>query len=280
MNTRGYWLIGMLALAIGGAQAEEPTSGPATPGATQTAPTMELPDWAPGPVAGERQPVAGRVEAPGIGLAFTLPETWRADDVRWRELALEDAKAISPMAEAAMVVELVGKGEPQRLLTFYRVDLKSWGKDHANNPGSIALTTPDKGMVVVRPPEATRPGRYADLRSVVEDAIGTLVPYYAEYEQQRLRQDIGGEFAGKLAAGDAVALRLAGDGSLKLTIGGKREYTGNWEQRGSQVIGQLVGAGDGVHPALVLYSNGSTLTAMKWDEKLFGAAGILLEKAP
>ena len=280
MDTRGYWLAGVLALAIGGAQAAEPKAAPEASGAVQTAPTMELPEWAPGPVAGEKQPVAGRVEAPGTGLAFTLPESWRADDVSWRELPVEEAKAISPLAESAMVVELAGKDGAQRLLTFYRVNLKAWGADHANSPGSIAFTTPDQGLVVVRPPEATQPGRYADLRGLVEDAIGTLVPFYAQYEQELNRHDIGGEFAGKLAGGDTVALRLESDGSLKLRIGGEREFNGNWQQRGSQVIGQLAAAGDGVHPALVLYANGNTLTAMKWDEKVFGKAGVLLEKAP
>ncbi len=279
MDTRAYWLAGILALAIGGAQAEEPKAAPENSAAAQTAPTMELPAWAPGPVAGEKEPVAGRVEAPGIGLAFTLPQSWRADDVSWRELPLEEAKKISPLAESAMVVELAVKDEPQRLLTFYRVNLKEWGENHANSPGSIAFTTQDMGMVVIRPEEAKGPGRYADLRGAIEDAIGTLVPYFAQYEEQLRRHDISGQFAGKLASGDMLSLNLDSGGSLKLIIGGKREFAGNWQQRGSQVIGQLAGAGEGVHPALVLYSNGNSLTAMKWDDKVFGRTGVLLEKA-
>lgn len=285
MNIRGIWLASALALLASLAQAQDPKANETKAGASQAeqpalpAPTL---DWIPGPVADSKQPAPGRVAARNIGLAFTLPESWRADDVRWRELPAEEAKQISPMAEYGLVVELAGGGELRPLLTLYRVNLEDWraaDRGGTAGPGRIVLTTPDKGFVVVRPPEADKPGRYADLRVVVEDAIGTLGLFDAHHDERHLRPEVSGDFAGKLASGDAVALNLGAAGKLTLTLGAGRTLNGRWLQRDSQVIGQLLDAGEGVHPALMLHFDGGALVAVKWDEKLFGNAGVRLERA-
>ncbi len=285
MNIRGVWLAGALALVVGGAEAQDSKAEAAKGGEQAAQPTLPAPtlDWIPGPMVDTQQQAPGRVAARNIGLAFTLPESWRSDDVRWRELPAEEARQISPMAEYGLVVELAGGGELRRLLAFYRVNLEEWRTaDRAGTagPGRIVLTTPDKGYVVVRPPDADKPGRYADLRIAVEDAIGTLGLFDAHHEERHLRPELGGGFAGKLVGGDSVDLRLESGGKLTLSLGDGRTFNGRWLQRDSQVIGQLFGAGEGVHPALMLHFDGTALIAMKWDEKLFGNTGVRLEKAP
>ena len=173
MRVRG-WCLAMLAGALFAAvaHAEEPQAQ------AQPAAQQGMPDWVPGPLANDRQePAPGRVAARNLGLAFTLPEAWRAADVSWRELDATEAQAINSLAEAGLIVELAGKGDDkQRLLTLYRVPLEGWREaDRVGKagPGRITLNSSDKGYVVVRPADADKAGRYATLRGSVEDAIGT-----------------------------------------------------------------------------------------------------------
>ena len=293
MSVRDWWLAtAMAVLFCTGAFADTPQAQP-TPEpqvqaaqATPAQPTEahSMPSWVPGPVMVQAQaPEPGRVAARDLGLAFTLPESWRADDVTWRELDATEAKTINPTAEAAMVVELAGKnGESQRLLTLYRLPLEDWraaDRTGKAGPGRITFTMAEKGYVVVRPPEATEPGRYATLRNALEDAIGTLALYDAYNEERFLRPQIGTDFSGKLIDGSAIALHMENGGKLTLTFGkDQRTIKGRWLQRDSQIVGQLLDQGDKVNPALLFHYDGKGLIAVKWDESLFGNIGVRLDK--
>lgn len=290
MSVRDGWLAtAVTALICSGAWAQEPPAQPAAAAQAQPAPAQSaqahtLPSWVPGPLSTQAQaPAPGRVAARELGLAFTLPQSWQADDVSWRELDATAAQTINPSAESALVVELAGgKGETQTLLTLYRVPLEQWRTaDRAGKagPGRITFTTADKGYVVVRPPEATTAGRYATLRNAVEDAIGTLALYDAHHEERSLRPQIGSDFAGTLADGSAVKLHIEAGGVLTLTFGkDQRQIKGRWLQRDAQIVGQLLDQGDKVHPALLFHYDGTGLIAVKWDESLFGNIGVRLDK--
>jgi hypothetical protein len=79
MTIRG-WCSALLAGALisFSAYAEDPAPHQAP------ASMPELPSWAPGPLASDAHlPPPGRVAARNIGVAFTLPESWQADDVCW-----------------------------------------------------------------------------------------------------------------------------------------------------------------------------------------------------
>lgn len=279
------------ALLCTGALAGAPDS-PSTPEAqgqataqapAQPAPAQELPSWAPGPLLTRTaDPQPGRVVARELGLTFTLPESWRAEDVAWRELDATEAQAINPSAEAAMVVEWVkAGGEPQPLLTLYRLPISDW-KTAASvgktGPGLVTFTSAEKGYVVVRPPQAKAPGRYATLRTAMEDAIGTLALYDAYHEEGASRPRFGTDFAGKLNDGSAIVLHLQDGGKLTLTFG-KRQRTlnGRWMQGDAQVFVTLLDLGDKLDPTLLLHHDGKSLIAVKWDESLFGNIGVRLD---
>lgn len=240
--------------------------------------------WPPGPLLqADTSPPPGRVAAAAFGLAFTLPEAWRGQDVSWRELTVEESKAVAPLAEAALVIDFKpARGEAQRLLTIYRVPIEPWrAADRAGQggPGRLTMNTSSKGFLVVRGAEPDKPGRYADLRAIVEDVVGTLALYDA-YREGTSRKPLGGtDFAGQLIGGGTLALQLAPGGEMTLTMG-ERKLSGRWLQRETMIIGQLVGAGEGVSPVLVLNFDGSALVVTRWDEKLFGNTGVRLEKAP
>ncbi len=286
MSVRDRWLATAFATMIcGGACADTPQAQPAPESQAQPAQSVQghtLPSWVPGPMSEHAPPQPpGRVAGRGVGLAFTLPEAWRADDVSWRELDASESASIHDTAEAALVVELSGK-QTQRLLTLYRVPLESWrAADRAGKagPGRITFTTADKGYVVVRPPEASAPGRYATLRNSLEDAIGTLALYDAHHEERYLRPQIGNDFAGTLVDGSAIKLHIESGGVLTLVFGKKqRQVKGRWLQRDSQIVGQLLDQGEKVNPALLFHFDGTGLIAVKWDESLFGNIGVRLDK--
>lgn len=238
--------------------------------------------WPPGPLLqADAPPPPGRVAAAALGLAFTLPEAWRAEDVSWRELSVEEAKAIAPLAEGALIIDLKpARGDAQRLLTIYRVPLDPWrAADRVGNggPGRLTLNTPSKGYLVMRGAETDQPGRYADLRGTIEDVIGTLALYDASREGATRRQPFGTDFSGQLVGGGTLSLHLEPGGDLSLTLG-ERKLSGRWVQRELMVIGQFIGAGEGVSPVLVMNFDGSALIVTRWDEKLFGNTGVRLEK--
>ena len=279
MRVRG-WCLAMLAGALFAAvaHAEEPQAQ------AQPAAQQGMPDWVPGPLANDRQePAPGRVAARNLGLAFTLPETWRAADVSWRELDATEAQAINSLAEAGLIVELAGKGDDkQRLLTLYRVPLEGWREaDRVGKagPGRITLNSSDKGYVVVRPADADKAGRYATLRGSVEDAIGTLALYDAHKEERHLRPKVGTDFAGKLVDGSPVKLHLETGGLLTLTYGNdNKQLSGKWLQRESQIIGHLTGQPAEINPTLLFHFDGVGLVIMKWDERVFGNIGGRMDK--
>lgn len=258
-----------------GAPAQEPAKD------AQATNPEALPSWAPGPLATEkREAVPGRVAARNVGVAFTLPQAWRADDVSWRELSVEEAKAINPMADAALRVDLSGG---TALLTVYRVPMKSWreaDRDGKAGPGRVALTNNEIGYVVVRPPEPSKSGRYATLHDSLEDVIGTLVLYDAHHEEPNLLPKIGSSFAGVSADGSPRTLKLDPDGRFRIGFGpGKPEVDGRWTQREAQIIGRLRQPGEGVSPMLLFHIEGTALVVTKWDEKQFGNIGVRMEAA-
>ncbi|MCE7931940.1 MAG: hypothetical protein DYH17_11235 [Xanthomonadales bacterium PRO6] len=271
-------------MAVGPVQAEQQAAKPEQSApAVEQAPQMEAPtlEWVPGPLLSQTEPAPGRVASPAVGLAFTLPEAWRAEDVGWRELTLEEAQSISPLAEAGLVVELRQGRAAQPLLTLYRASLEPWRKadrEGKAGPGRLTFNTADKVYLVVRGAEARKAGRYADLRNALEDAVGTLALYDAYREDRNVQAAAGGEFAGTLVGGGLVTLSLMPGGELGLRIG-ERALSGKWVLRQATIIGQLVGAGEGVNPALQFHLDGDALIAMRWDAKLFGNTGVRLEKA-
>lgn len=291
MSVRDWWLAtAVAAVFCTGVSADTPPAQSAPAPQTQaaepapSASAHTLPSWVPGPMETEAPaPVPGRVAARALGMAFTLPQSWQAEDVSWRELDATEAKTINPDAEAALVVEWAGEGgKSERLLTLYRVPIESWrtaDRVGKAGPGRITFTAAEKGYVVARPAEATAPGRYADLRNVVEDAIGTLSLYDAYDEERHLRPHIGTDFTGKLADGSAIAVHMEDGGKLTLTFGkNQRTLKARWLQRDSQIVGQLLDAGDKVHPAVLFHYDGTGLIAVKWDESLFGNIGVRLDK--
>lgn len=286
MGIRWTWLLCLWAWSAGVTQAQQPDAQApehAPPAAAQ-APEMEAPtlEWVPGPLLTQTEAPPGRVASPAVGLAFTLPESWRAEDVGWRELSLAEAQAISPLAEAGLVVEVREGRKAERLLTFYRAALDQWraaDREGKAGPGRLTINTADKAYVVVRGAEAGKRGRYAELRAALEDAVGTLALYDAYREDRNLRASAGGEFAGTLVGGGQVTLSLQPGGELSLRVG-ERQLSGKWLLREATVIGQLIGAGEGVSPALQFHLDGDGLIAMRWDGKLFGNTGVRLQKAP
>lgn len=284
MRIRWTWLACLWALTAGAVQAQEEGKPEHTPPAQQQSQEMEAPtlEWVPGPMLpAQAEAVPGRVASRSVGLAFTMPESWRAEDVGWRELTLEEAQAVSPLAEAGVVVELREGKKVERLLTLYRVALDKWraaDREGKAGPGRITINTADKGYVVVRGAEPTRKGRYADLRSTLEDAVGTLSLYDPYREDRHLRAEAGGDFTGTLVGGAAIALNLAPGGEMTVAIG-ERKLSGRWLLRETTVIGQLVDAGEGINPAMLLQFDGTALVATRWDAGVFGNTGVRLEKA-
>lgn len=279
MTIRG-WCGALLAGALisFSAYAEDPAQHQAP------ASMQELPSWAPGPLATDAHlPPPGRVAARNIGVAFTLPESWQADDVSWRELDANEAKTLDPMAEYGLLVELAGAdGSRVPLLTIFRVPLEPWRaaeREGKAGAGRVTLVDRDKGFVVVRPPEATEPGRYATLRDDLNFAIGGLVVFDAFREERHLLATIAPLFTGKLVDGSPVALHLEPGGQLRLVFGSdQREFTGRWTQRGPQVIGNLAVQPGEISPSLLFHFDGSGLIVMKWDEKVFGNIGGRLDQ--
>lgn len=283
MSVRGRWLAtAFAALICSGATAQEPPAQEAPTQPVQAADS--LPIWASGPMrAAGQEPPPGRVAARELGLAFTLPQSWQADDVSWRELDATAAKTINAIAESAVVVELAtGEGESQALLTLYRVPLEQWRTaERAGNagPGRITFTTAEQVYVVVRPPEATTAGRYATLRNALEDAIGTLALYDAFKEERHLQPSIGTDFIGTLSDGSAIKLHMDAGGVMTLTFGkDQRKLNARWSARDSQIIGDLLDHGDKINPTVLFHMDGSGLIAVKWDESLFGNLGVRLDK--
>jgi hypothetical protein len=279
MSIRGWWLAALCGWLVTTSAFAEDTQVPA-----QDAPKAALPSWAPGPLAdGPPKPVPGRVASRLLGAALTIPPSWRADDVSWREVIGEEAKALSPLAEVALVIELAG-ADKQPLLTIYRVPLKEWreaDRKQEAGPGRVTLTTPDKAFVVVRPPDAEGKGRFAQLRKDVEDAVGTLARYDAHHEERHLRPQIGTDFSGTLVDGSPVALHLEPGGALTLTWGKKQRVAkGKWLQREAQIMGHLINPVPKIDASLLWHFDGVSLITIKWDESALGNVGVRLEKTP
>lgn len=280
------WALAALLLSSSGLRAEDQ----AAPTATQSAP--QLPDWAPGPFReATAQPPPGRVASSAVGVALTLPESWRGDDVTWRELNGEEAKAINPLAQAALVVEFKGKrGAVQPLLTVFRVPLKPWrdaAREEAAGPGRITLISSEIGYAVIRSPEPAVPGRFSDLHDDLEDAIGTLGLYDAYRENRHLIPKIQSDFIGTMGDGSPVKLHLGPNGVMTLTWGTKAEVVeGLWFQRDAQVVGHLrtqkvqKGAARHISPEMLFHYDGRNLIVITWDQEVLGVAGIRLEPAP
>lgn len=280
------WCLALLAgasISFGAGAEDLPKQEPPSGAGGQSSSAQGLPEWAPGPLAEKNKPpVEGRVAARYLGVAFTLPVSWRADDVTWRELDATDSKSINPMAEFGLLVELAEGGSKVPLLTLYRVPLEAWraaDRTGTAKPGRLTLIDRDKAFIVVRPADATGPGRFATLRKDLDDAIGTLALFDAHHEERHLMADIGSHFVGTQIDGRPLSLHLESGGNLKLSIGKQpREFSGRWLQRGAQIIGHLVDPGEGVNPALLFHFDGKGLIVIKWDEKVFGNLGGRLDK--
>ena len=280
------WALAALLLLASGAQAQNQTA----PSADESAnPTQS---WAPGPlIEGSSEPPPGRVASRAVGVALTLPESWRAEDVSWRELDAEEAKALNELAESALVIEFKGKrGAVQPLLTVMRVPLKPWreaARKQTVGPGRITLTSAETGYAVIRSPEPTSDGRYADLRYDLEDAVGTLALYDAHRENRHLVPRIESDFNGSMGDGSPVKMHLSPSGKMTLTWGKNAEVLeGLWFQRGAQVVARLIrprvhkAGAIQVDPEILLHYDGRNLIVINWDQKVLGPASVRLEPAP
>lgn len=281
-----YWALAALLLSAPGLRAEDqatPTAGEAEP---------QLPSWAPGPFReATTEPPPGRVASSAVGVALTLPESWRADDVTWRELNGEEAKAINELAQAALVVEFTDKrGAVQPLLTVFRVPLKAWrdaARKESAGPGRITLTTSELGFAVIRSPDAETRGRYADLHDDLEDAIGTLGRYDAFRENRHMIPKLQSDFIGTMGDGSQVKLHLGRNGVMTLTWGKKADVVeGLWFQRDAQVVARLTtpkvqkAGARKVDPEILLHYDGRNLIVITWDQEVLGPTSIRLEPAP
>ena len=285
MKFRSGWRAMVCGLLMSAALSAEQLVDPAEPGS----PGLQ------GPAAvnldnlklkeGPDAPIVGRVGSAALGLAFTMPESWRAEDVRWRELSATELPTLQPIAEAAGVVELVAKnGSAERLITLYRVPLVAWrDADRAGKagPGRIAISTNDKGFVVVRPGDEPGSARFEALRGSVYDAIGSLVLYDPEIEEPNRNALLAGTYSGKLANGQPISVRLDYPTGLQLTWGTKPNTSaGFWFRNDSLMTLQLVNADGKLGGLLLMHFDGANLVAVEWDEKVFGKPGIPLGKVP
>ncbi|MGE4070595.1 MAG: hypothetical protein AB7E72_05415 [Lysobacterales bacterium] len=285
MRIPGWGLVALL-LCFSSVHAEEqaPTADPEAAAAA--------PSWAPGPIMEEStEPPPGRVASRDVGVALTLPESWRGEDVSWRALSPEETRALSELAQAALVVEYQGKrGAAEPLLTIYRVALTPWrdaaAKDAAG-PGRLTLTSPETGYVVVRSDQSKASGRFAELRADLEDAVGTLALYDAHRETRYLIPRVQSDFAGTLEDGSKVSLKLNPNGQMTLTFGKQpRTLEGLWFQRGVQVVARLTipkvqtSPRFEADPELLFHFDGKGLIAIKWDQNALGPLGVRLEQTP
>lgn len=253
--------------------------------ATPAAKEPDRPSWAPGAAATPAAlNVPGRFIAHTVGVSIVLPESWRADDVAARELSPEEARAIHPDVQAALVVELSEGGKKQTLLTIYRAELAGWRlleKDGKAGPGRVTLTNYESAFVVLRGQESKKRGRYATLRLEVEEAISTLAIYDPRREGQALRAPIAEKWAGTLPGGDPISLNLQPDGTLRMSWGKDgKEGRGQWLQRESQVIAVVIGVEPRPTKSILMHFDGKGLVIVSWDEAVFGPAGGRLEAAP
>lgn len=238
------------------------------------------PSWAPGPMTGLKAPdLPGRVILDQLGLAMVLPEAWQVEDVKLRQLAGEEAQAIHAGAEAAAIVEYLGKRRSVPLLTIYRAPLAPWRaleKDGKAGPGRVTITTNNAVYVVVRPTDARVDARFGELRREVEDAISTLGIYDARREGGGM-PEIPVEWAGTLPDGQPIEISLERGGRLTMRWAGGREGSGQWLMRGPQIMAYVVGIEPMPSKAIVLNYDGRALTVSSWDEIVFGPAGARLE---
>ncbi|MCB1600837.1 MAG: hypothetical protein R3F18_14960 [Lysobacterales bacterium] len=285
MRIPGWGFVALL-LCISSVHAEEqaPTADPKAAAAT--------PSWAPGPILEEStEPPPGRVASRDVGVALTLPESWRGEDVSWRALDPEETLALSELAQAALVVEFKDKrGAAQPLVTIYRVKLTPWREAAAKGaagPGRLTLTSPETGYVVVRSDQSKARGRFGELRADLEDAVGTLALYDAHRETRHLIPRVQSDFAGTLEDGSQVSIKLNPNGQMTLTFGKQpRTLEGLWFQRGVQVVARLTipkvqtSPRFEAEPELLFHYDGKGLIAIKWDQKVLGPLGVRLEQTP
>ncbi len=283
MKYRSAWLAAVGGLLMSAVLSAGQLADPAEPSGTTQAPPMLNMDNFPlktGPDA----PIAGRVGAPALGLAFTRPESWRADDVRWREMTIAQLPEVQAIAEAAGVLELVAAdGSVEPLLTLYRVPLVAWrdaDRQGKAGPGRIAITTGDKGFVVVRPGEEPGSARFEALRDGIYDAIGSIVLYDPEVEEPNRDAQMIGAYGGKLANGQPISIRLDSPTGLQVSWGSKAQTSsGFWFHTDSLVTMQLADAKGKLGTLMLMHFDGAGFVVIEWDEALFGKSGIRLEKA-
>jgi len=296
--------IGLLALltvgACGQAAAQGPSPGtpPRTlvpdsaptqipPASTATKPT-HLPanpnprEWAPGPLLGPAggEP-AGRFHAKNALMSFTLPESWRADDVVVRELIGAEAQQLQPASEAAVVIDYLPKnGKPHTLVSIYRLPLAAWRKleDAKTTFGRMTMNTQQTAYVVDRPEDAQGQDRYAALRGDLEDLLITLAIYDPATAAAALRRPVAEHYAGSLPNGEPVKLALDRAGTMQLTLGkAGRVIKGQWMQRNNQVIMLPVMDANTPSKSILMHFDEHTLVVVTWDEKAFGPAGARLD---
>lgn len=280
------WGLLALLLSATAVQAED-HSAPAEPEAAALSS-----DWAPGPLQGESAaPPPERVASRVVGVALTLPKSWRGKDVSWRELDEQAAQSVSKLAQAALVIEYQGKkGAAKPLLIIYKTPLKQWrdaAREKMPEPGRVALTQVETGYVVIRPAEPETRDRYAELRDDMEDAVGTMALYDAYKEAQHLIPRVpASDFNGTLQNGSTLKLKLDSNGRLTLSFGKKpRTLEGRWFQRGAQVVVWLTtpavktSADADIDNKMLFHFDGKGLIIIEWDQKIFGATGGRLEPA-
>ncbi len=246
----------------------------------ERAPAQAGPSWAPGEMTGLQAPdLPGRVILEQLGLAMVLPEAWQVEDVKLRQLPAEDAQAIHAGAEAAAIIEYLGKRRTVPLLTIYRAPLAPWRaleKDGKAGPGRVTITTNNAVYVVVRPTDARVDPRFGELRREVEEAISSLGIYDPRREGGGM-PEIPVEWAGTLPDGQPIEISLERGGRLTMRWAGGREAHGQWLPRGAQIMAHLVGIEPLPSKAMVLNYDGRSLTVASWDELVFGPAGARLE---
>lgn len=230
--------------------------------------------------------IPGRYASAEGRLSMVLPPAWRGEDVRVRELHGDDARTIQANAEAAVIVEYVPKrGEPQALLTVFRMPLAHWRmleKESRGDFGRLTFTTYDTAYIVHRPDDRKARGRYAKLRILTEEAIGTLAFYDAVAEKMaaQLPQEERHYF-GKTARGADIELHLEPGGVLRMRIGKDAPMlNGQWIQRGSELLAQVVLEQSQPRMPISMRFDGDALEIVSWDIKTYGVPGAPLTPRP
>lgn len=229
--------------------------------------------------------VEGRFVTTEGRFSVILPPAWRADDVRITEIGGAEARELLPDVEAIVRFDYLPRsGQPETLLTIYRLPLAHWRqleKDAKATFGRITASTPSTAYVVLRPDTRRARGRHAKLRMLTEQVVGSLAAIDIKRETAaELRPQIARKYRGELANGRPVELELADDGTMNLKIGREGEAKrGWWKLLGTEVTAQVPYDSSRAHQPIRMRVEGDALQVIGWEERTHGPVGAVLYPA-